>query len=151
MAKDGGRGIRWITRNPVGGLDDRLRQSSCDRQLVARQAAADRQNATGAIGVFAGQVGAQQAGDTLRIAFVVRTPLLAPTANSQVTRTTTEPVSNASVARSDIALGQRPPKDFPHLLAANDNLAASPPAPPQGLYLEAVQYPPELFAEESTS
>lgn len=51
----------------------------------------------------------------------------------------------------DIALGRRPPEDFPRLLAANDNLAASPPAPPQGLYLEAVQYPPELFAEESTS
>jgi tRNA pseudouridine38-40 synthase len=51
----------------------------------------------------------------------------------------------------DIALGRRPPEDFPRLLAAHDNLAASPPAPPQGLYLEAVHYPPELFAEESTS
>ena len=51
----------------------------------------------------------------------------------------------------DIALGRRPPDDFPRLLAAHDNLAASPPAPPQGLYLEAVHYPPELFAEESTS
>jgi tRNA pseudouridine38-40 synthase len=50
----------------------------------------------------------------------------------------------------DIALGRRPPADFLHLLAAENNLAASPPAPPQGLYLEAVQYPPELFAEEST-
>jgi len=49
----------------------------------------------------------------------------------------------------DIALGRRPPADFPSLLAATDNLAASPPAPPQGLYLEAVQYPPELYAEES--
>ena len=49
----------------------------------------------------------------------------------------------------DIALGRRPPEDFPHLLAATDNLAASPPAPPQGLYLEAVTYPPELYAEES--
>ena len=51
----------------------------------------------------------------------------------------------------DIALGRRPPEDFPRLLAAHDNLAASPPAPPQGLYLEAVHYPPDLFAEESTS
>jgi tRNA pseudouridine38-40 synthase len=51
----------------------------------------------------------------------------------------------------DIALGRRPPADFPRLLAANDNLAASPPAPPQGLYLVAVQYPPDLYAEESTS
>jgi tRNA pseudouridine38-40 synthase len=51
----------------------------------------------------------------------------------------------------EIALGRRPPADFPRLLAANDNLAASPPAPPQGLYLEAVHYPPDLYAEESTS
>ena len=50
----------------------------------------------------------------------------------------------------DIALGRRPPDDFPRLLAARDNLAASPPAPPQGLYLEAVQYPPDLYAEAST-
>ena len=51
----------------------------------------------------------------------------------------------------DIALGRRPPADFPRLLAATDNLAASPPAPPQGLYLEAVRYPPDLYAEESPS
>ena len=47
----------------------------------------------------------------------------------------------------DIALGRRPPADFPRLLAATDNLAASPPAPPQGLYLVAVRYPPELYGE----
>ena len=51
----------------------------------------------------------------------------------------------------DIALGRRPPEDFSRLLAATDNLAASPPAPPQGLYLEAVRYPPDLFAEEPTT
>ena len=51
----------------------------------------------------------------------------------------------------DIALGRRPPADFPRLLSATNNLAASPPAPPQGLYLEAVQYPSELYAEESTA
>lgn len=51
----------------------------------------------------------------------------------------------------DIAFGRRPPADFPRLLAATDNLAASPPAPPHGLYLEAVQYPPDLYAEESPS
>jgi len=51
----------------------------------------------------------------------------------------------------DIALGRRPPADFPRLLSATDNLAASPPAPPQGLYLEAVQYPSDLYAEESTA
>jgi tRNA pseudouridine38-40 synthase len=49
----------------------------------------------------------------------------------------------------DIALGRRPPPDFPRLLVAPDNLAASPPAPPQGLYLEAVRYPLDLYAEES--
>jgi len=49
----------------------------------------------------------------------------------------------------DIALGRRPPADFPRLLAATDNLAASPPAPPQGLYLEAVHYPAHFYAEES--
>src|SRR6266545_6963094 len=47
----------------------------------------------------------------------------------------------------DIALGRRPPADFPRLLEATDNLAASPPAPPHGLYLMAVRYPPELYAE----
>ncbi|MGH7568647.1 MAG: tRNA pseudouridine(38-40) synthase TruA [Gemmatimonadales bacterium] len=47
----------------------------------------------------------------------------------------------------DIALGRRPASDFPRLLAATDNQAASPPAPPQGLYLEAVRYPPDLYAE----
>jgi tRNA pseudouridine38-40 synthase len=50
-------------------------------------------------------------------------------------------------AMVDIALGRRPPADFPRLLAATDNLAASPPAPPQGLYLVAVRYPPDLYAE----
>jgi tRNA pseudouridine38-40 synthase len=50
-------------------------------------------------------------------------------------------------AMVDIALGRRPPADFPRLLVATDNLAASPPAPPQGLYLVAVRYPPELYAE----
>jgi tRNA pseudouridine38-40 synthase len=48
-------------------------------------------------------------------------------------------------AMVDIALGRRPPSDFPRLLAASDNQAASPPAPPQGLYLVAVRYPPDLY------
>ena len=47
----------------------------------------------------------------------------------------------------DIALGRRPPADLPRLLVAPDNQAASPPAPPQGLYLVAVRYPAELYAE----
>jgi len=48
----------------------------------------------------------------------------------------------------DIALGRRPLSDLPRLLDATDNQAASPPAPPQGLYLEAVRYPPDLYAED---
>src|SRR2546425_12387453 len=50
-------------------------------------------------------------------------------------------------AMVDIALGRRPPEDFSRLLAATDNQAASPPAPPQGLYLVTVRYPPQLYAE----
>jgi len=48
----------------------------------------------------------------------------------------------------DIALGRRPLSDLPRLLGATDNQAAGPPAPPQGLYLEAVRYPPDLYAED---
>jgi tRNA pseudouridine38-40 synthase len=47
----------------------------------------------------------------------------------------------------DIALERRPLSDLSHLLVATDNQAASPPAPPQGLYLAAVRYPPDLYAE----
>ncbi len=47
----------------------------------------------------------------------------------------------------DIALARRPLSDLPQLLTATENEAASPPAPPQGLYLEAVRYPPDLYAE----
>jgi tRNA pseudouridine38-40 synthase len=47
----------------------------------------------------------------------------------------------------DIALGRRPLDDLSRLLVARDNQAASPPAPPQGLYLAAVRYPPDLYAE----
>ncbi len=50
-------------------------------------------------------------------------------------------------AMVDIALGRRPLEDLPRLLAATDNHAASPPAPPQGLYLLAVRYPTDLYAE----
>jgi tRNA U38,U39,U40 pseudouridine synthase TruA len=47
----------------------------------------------------------------------------------------------------DIALGRRPLSDLSSLLTATDNHAASPPAPPQGLFLEAVRYPRDLYAE----
>jgi tRNA pseudouridine38-40 synthase len=50
-----------------------------------------------------------------------------------------------------VALGKRPPSDLLRLLAATDNQAASPPAPPQGLYLEAVRYPADLYAAEADS
>lgn len=51
-------------------------------------------------------------------------------------------------AMAEIALGRRPLSDLPRLLAATDNQAASPPAPPQGLYLVAVRYPRDLYAGE---
>src|SRR5206468_9860884 len=38
----------------------------------------------------------------------------------------------------DIALGRRPQSDLSTLLSASDNQAASPPAPPQGLYLAEI-------------
>lgn len=47
----------------------------------------------------------------------------------------------------DIGLDRRPLSDFTELLASTDNRRASPPAPPQGLYLEAVRYPRQLYAE----
>lgn len=50
-------------------------------------------------------------------------------------------------AMVDIAFARRPLSDLSRLLAATDNQAASPPAPPQGLYLVAVRYPPDLYAE----
>ena len=46
----------------------------------------------------------------------------------------------------DIARGRRPPTDLATLLGAADNRAASPPAPPQGLFLVGVRYPAHLFA-----
>ena len=46
----------------------------------------------------------------------------------------------------DIALDRRPADDMQRLLGASDNQAASPPAPPEGLYLVSVTYPDALFA-----
>jgi tRNA pseudouridine38-40 synthase len=46
----------------------------------------------------------------------------------------------------DIALGRRPLGDLSRLLTTTENQAASPPAPPQGLYLVAVRYPADLYA-----
>jgi tRNA pseudouridine38-40 synthase len=41
----------------------------------------------------------------------------------------------------DVALGRRPAADVGRLLQATENTDASPPAPPEGLYLMAVRYP----------
>ncbi len=54
-------------------------------------------------------------------------------------------------AMVDIALGRRPLSDFTLLLQAPDNQAASPPAPPQGLYLAAVRYPADLYTRGMTT
>jgi tRNA pseudouridine38-40 synthase len=41
----------------------------------------------------------------------------------------------------DVARGRRPVTDVGHLLSISDNAGASPPAPPEGLYLVHVRYP----------
>jgi len=46
----------------------------------------------------------------------------------------------------DVARGRRPPRDVSRLLASTDNRDASPPAPPQGLFLVGVRYPVRLYA-----
>ena len=50
----------------------------------------------------------------------------------------------------DIALDRRPPSDMGRLLAARENSETSPPAPPQGLYFVAADYPAECFADLDT-
>ncbi len=49
----------------------------------------------------------------------------------------------------DIARGRRAASDLGKLLRAADNHGASPPAPPQGLFLVGVRYPAHLFAPGS--
>jgi tRNA pseudouridine38-40 synthase len=46
----------------------------------------------------------------------------------------------------DVARGRRPATDVSVLLKAADNRDASPPAPPQGLFLVGVRYPAHLYA-----
>ena len=48
-------------------------------------------------------------------------------------------------AMVDVALGRRPVTDMTRLLEAPDNQDASPPAPPEGLYLLEVRYPEHVF------
>ena len=45
----------------------------------------------------------------------------------------------------DIGTGRRPVSDMATLLAAKDNSAVSPPVAPHALFLEAVEYPAELY------
>jgi tRNA pseudouridine38-40 synthase len=47
----------------------------------------------------------------------------------------------------DIALGRRPLEDMAILLTAPDNQATSPPAPPQGLYFVAAEYPAAFYLD----
>lgn len=47
----------------------------------------------------------------------------------------------------DIGLGRRPGTDMEALLARTDNDETSPPAPPQGLYFLAAEYPAEWFVD----
>jgi len=49
----------------------------------------------------------------------------------------------------DISAGRRDPELMAELLAAGDNVRASPPAPPHGLYLEEVEYPHELYLADA--
>ena len=46
----------------------------------------------------------------------------------------------------DVASGRRPPGDMRALLDAPDNRDVSPPAPPHALFLDRVEYPPDLYA-----
>jgi len=46
----------------------------------------------------------------------------------------------------DVARGRRPLQDVSRLLKGADNRDASPPAPPQGLFLVGVRYPPHRYA-----
>lgn len=45
----------------------------------------------------------------------------------------------------DVALGRRPPEDPARLLAREPGVRSSPPAPPEGLYFAAADYPEEWF------
>ena len=46
----------------------------------------------------------------------------------------------------DVASGRRPLSDIAQLLGASDNKGVSAPAPPHGLFLDAVTYPRELYS-----
>jgi tRNA pseudouridine38-40 synthase len=52
-------------------------------------------------------------------------------------------------AMVDVARGRRPLGELAALLDADDNQAASPPAPPMGLFLMGVRYPPHCYARDT--
>ena len=49
----------------------------------------------------------------------------------------------------DVASGRRPESDVATLLAASDNRTASPPAPAHALFLDRVEYPRDLYLEDT--
>jgi tRNA pseudouridine38-40 synthase len=51
----------------------------------------------------------------------------------------------------DMGLGRRPVDDMKELLARSDNDETSPPAPPQGLYFIAAEYPKACFLDQRES
>jgi tRNA pseudouridine38-40 synthase len=50
----------------------------------------------------------------------------------------------------DTARGRRPPEDLDRLLAGEPGVETSPPAPPEGLFLTRVDYPPESGGDTET-
>jgi tRNA pseudouridine38-40 synthase len=51
----------------------------------------------------------------------------------------------------DTARGRRPPEDLHRLLAGETGVETSPPAPPEGLFLTRVDYPPEAGGDTETT
>jgi tRNA pseudouridine38-40 synthase len=51
---------------------------------------------------------------------------------------------------ADIGCGRRPLEDMATLLASSDNQATSPPAPPQGLFFVAAEYPADCYEAGAT-
>jgi tRNA pseudouridine38-40 synthase len=49
----------------------------------------------------------------------------------------------------DVAMGKRPLADLAGLLEAPTNDDVSPPAPPHALFLDRVNYPPDLYLSEA--
>ena len=48
----------------------------------------------------------------------------------------------------EIALGQRPSEDMTKLLKNESDVTTSPPAPPQGLFLNHVEYPDTVLLNQ---